>query len=60
MFDIAMMRVLTYSSYSSYCEKLGRRIIDPAIKKYENKGLIDKIEKDQAKKEGWKKKALFK
>ena len=31
-----------------------------AIKKYEDKGIFEKIEKEEGKKDGWKKKALFK
>ena len=51
---------MTYHSYATYCEKLRRRVIDPAVKKYEEKGILAKIEKDEGKKDGWKKKALFK
>ena len=60
MFDIAMMRILTYQSYSSYCDKLNRRIVTPALKRYEDKKLFNKIEEGSKTKDKFKKKALFK
>lgn len=44
MFDIAMMRILTYHAYSSYCDKMNRKIVTPALKRYEDKNVLTKID----------------
>ena len=31
MYDIALMRIFTYFSYSSYCQKLNKKIVGPII-----------------------------
>jgi len=38
--DIAFMRVFGYSAYSKYCEKLNNKILTPAIKNYQDAGLL--------------------
>jgi hypothetical protein len=34
LFDIATMRILTFSSYSTSCAKINRRIVDNSLKNY--------------------------
>lgn len=43
-YDIAVMRLLTYRTYSTYCDRLNRKIIMPILRKYEESGLLDKME----------------
>lgn len=42
-YDIAVMRLLTYRAYSTYCDRLNRKIIMPILSKYEESGLLDKM-----------------
>lgn len=42
-FDISFMRVLTYYSFRSYCDKLNQKIINKALSKYEEKHIIEDI-----------------
>lgn len=44
LFDISFMRILTYHTFSTYCQKLQRRIVKPSLAKYEEKDLFKKIE----------------
>lgn len=37
------MRVFTYHSYSSYSQKLNKKIVDPIIDNYKQTKLLEKI-----------------
>lgn len=43
LYDIALMRILTYSGYSSYCQRLNKKIVSPLISSYEQEGILDRI-----------------
>jgi hypothetical protein len=43
LFDIAFMRICTYRTYVSYCDKLNRRILAPALQRYTENGLLNRI-----------------
>lgn len=60
IFDIAMMRILTYGKYSSYCDRLDKKIVTPLLKRYESRDILTKIEEEPKKDDKWKKKNLFK
>ena len=60
LFDISFMRILTYHTFSTYCEKLQRRIVKPSLAKYEEKDLYKKIEAQSESKDSKKQRLLFK
>ena len=60
LFDIAMMRIFTYHTYSSYCSRFNKRIVTPSLQRYEDKKLYTKIGEINQKSDGFKRKALFK
>jgi hypothetical protein len=57
--DISFMRVLTYGSYTSYCEKIAKRIIDHSLKNYDEKNIVKKIEEVSEKNNPSKERQLF-
>jgi hypothetical protein len=43
LIDISIMRVLTYSAYSTSCNKINRRIVDQTLKNYQDRNIIKEI-----------------
>lgn len=54
------MRLFTYHTYASYCEKLRRRIVGPCLKRYQEKDLLQLIAESKGKKNQKKEKEIFK
>ena len=44
LYDIALMRIMTYNTYSSYCDRLIRKIINPILKNYQDSGTLARIQ----------------
>jgi hypothetical protein len=59
LLDVSMMRVLTYSSYTTSCAKIIKKIIDQSLKNYEEKGIIKEIETVNSKPNPSKEKRIF-
>lgn len=42
-FDIGLMRVFTYHNYSTYCDKINKKIIDTTLKNYQDAQILTDI-----------------
>ena len=51
---------MTYHTYSSYCDKLSRRIVNPLLKNYEERNLLTKIMENSKKNDEKRRKTLWK